>query len=126
MLEEFGPLVELEGTMTPMEIQVLVGESIRIIASRLRKSACMPLPSELSPLDIAHPVILGLLNANILSIGWIPFPRIVAESPLKLFLLDSWYSAQLEAMSLHERAQYNLILLKNRVHLERQLEKLGQ
>lgn len=126
MLKGFGPLVELEGTMTPMEIQVLVGESIRIIASRLRKSACMPLPSELSPLDIAHPVILGLLDVNILSIGWIPFPRIVAESPLKLFLLDSWYSAQLEAMSLHERAQYNLILMKNRVHLERQLEKLGQ
>lgn len=125
MLKEFGPLEELEGSMTPMEIQVLVGESIRIIASRLRKSACMPLPSQLSPLDISHPVILGLLNAYILSICWIPFPRIVAESPLKLFLLDSWYSAQLEAMSLHERVQYNLILLKNRVHLERQLEKLG-
>ena len=125
LLTRFGPLVDIRERMNETEFKVLVGESVRIIASKWDQTGCIPLPTGMSPLDIAHPVVLGLLNANILQLNWLPFSRIVAESPLKAFLLNSWYSAQLEAMSLTERARYNLISMKNRLNLEKQLEKLS-
>ena len=124
VVDGFAPLVAARETISETEFKVLVCESIRQITTTLRTAACIPLPAGASPLEIAHPVILALLDANILTVSWVPAPRIVIESPLKLFLLESWCSAELDAMSLPQRTQYNLSLMRNKLNLHKQLEKL--
>jgi hypothetical protein len=120
----FEPLSNLRGSMSEMEFKVLICESVRTITEVLENNSFMAIPAGKSPLDIAHPVVLGLLNANILMSNWAQVARIEAESPLKLFMLKSWYSACIDELSLHERINYNRIHSKNHVHLKRQLEKL--
>ena len=124
MLTEFGPLEELRESMAETEFNVVVGETIRLIVSKLAQSSYLAIPAGHSPLDIAHPVVLGLMDANILMINWLPTPRLMIESPLKLFLLEAWYAARLESQSLTERAHYNLLMARNKLHFEKQLEKL--
>jgi hypothetical protein len=124
MLTGFAPLVELRASMTDTEFNVLVGETIRLIASKLSQSSYLPIPAGRSPLDIAHPIILGLLEANILMVHWLPTPRLAIENPIKLFLLEAWYAANLESHSLTDRVNYNFIMTRNKLHLEKQLDKL--
>lgn len=123
-LSEFAPIAELGKSMNEVELHVLFCESIRIIANTLSKSGSLALPCGVSLLDISHPVILGLLSENILSVAWLPYPRIVAQSSLKLFLLESWYAAEMEAMPLTSRPYYNLVSIRNKNHIEKQIEKL--
>jgi hypothetical protein len=124
LVTEFEPLAGLRSGMSTSDFRLLVVESVKIICASIRKNGCLPIPSNMSPMDIAHPVVLALMSENILMIKWVPYPRIVADSPLKLFLLESWAASQHESLSMHERIQYNATLLKNRKHLIRQLEKL--
>jgi hypothetical protein len=126
LMNESNVLVPLKQCLSPVELNVLLNETIRLLVGQLERSGSLPLPSDLSPLDLAHPVILALLESNILMIEWLPFPRLVTESQLKLFLLGTWQSSQLEAMTAFDRAQFNLCRMNNRVHLEKQLEKLGR
>lgn len=124
MLTEFEPLVELRASMTNTEFDVLVGETIRLIASKLSQSSYLAIPAGRSPLDISHPIILGLLDANILMVHWLPTPRLAIENPIKLFLLEAWYASNLESHSLTNRVHYNFIMTRNKLHLEKQLDKL--
>jgi hypothetical protein len=124
LLMSFGPLRSLQASMSPLEFKVMFCETIRFIVDDLSKRSFVTVPADKSPLEIAHPVVLGLLYRNILTVNWIPIPRLEVECPIKLFLLRSWYSSFLDSMSLSERVRYNLILSKNKVHLRRQLDKL--
>jgi hypothetical protein len=122
--ESFTPLTNLRDSMSSAEFKVLICESIRIILSMLESSSFIAIPAGETPHDIGHPLVLGLLSSNILMVNWLPVPRLQIESPLKLFLLKSWYSATLDEMTIPERIQYNLSLSKNRIHLRKQIEKL--
>ena len=123
-LSDFAPIAELRKSMNEVELHVLFCESIRAIACTLSKSGSLALPSGVSLLDISHPVVLGLLGENVLSVAWLPYPRIVAQSSLKLFLIESWYAAEMEAMPLTSRPYYNLVSMRNKNHIEKQIEKL--
>ena len=123
-LTQFSPLSDLRNNMSEIELNVLFFESVRTITETLSRAGSLAIPTDVSPLDLSHPVILGLLSSNILALAWLPYPRIVAESPLKLFLLSSWYTSEVERMSFDSRACYNLIAMRNKVHIEKQIEKL--
>lgn len=125
ILNSFPTLVALRQGMSFIEYNHLVIETVRLIARHLRDRGYLVLPSGMSPMEIAHPVVLALLSSNHLRISWLPYPRIVAESPIKQLLLESWAVAQSETLPLSERIQYNLLLLKNKLHLEQQLSKLS-
>ena len=107
-----------------IEAKVLLIETMRLIGKKLRKNACIALPGGLSPNDIEHPIILALLKHNHLRIAWLPYPRLVVENPIKLLLMESWASAQTDVLPIHQRIQYNIVLLKNKLHLDKQLDKL--
>jgi hypothetical protein len=123
---QFPPLAILRNSMSDNEYRVFVVESVRCIIDQIQRKGSLPLPADLSPMDIAHPVILALLHENMLMVRWIPFPRIVEESHLKLFLLDAWCASQVENLSGPATVAYNLIAMKNRVHIRKQLEKLSR
>ena len=124
MISQFEPIASLRNGMTDMEFKVFICESLRAVTDMLTSNGFLAIPAGKQPLDIAHPVVLGLLNANILMVNWAPVARIEIESPLKLFMLKTWYSACLDGLSLTQRMRYNSILARNCVHLKRQLEKL--
>jgi hypothetical protein len=123
---QFQLLIDIRQTMSDNEFKVFVIESVRGIADKIRKNGSLPLPAELSPLDIAHPVILALLKENILMVRWLPCARIVEESALKLLQLDAWSASQLEDLSGPTLIAYNLALMKNRIHISKQLDKLSR
>ena len=123
-IREFQPLSQLRESLGRIEFEVLVCESVRIIVNTLSQSGCLPIPAGKAPLDIAHPVVLALLDANILMVDWLPTTRLVIESPIKVLLLEAWYTARLETLPVTDRARYNLTMLKNRTNLQKQLEKL--
>ena len=124
MLTSFEPLTAIRASMTDIEFKVLICETFRVVVSILRKNSSITIPAGKTPSDIGHPVILGLLHSNILMVNWLPIPRLQIESPLKLFLLESWFSAYLDDLPLQDRVQYNLSLTKNRVHLSKQIDRL--
>lgn len=123
-IREFQPLSQLRDSLGRIEFEVLVCESVRNIVNTLSQSGCLPIPAGKAPLDIAHPVVLALLDANVLMVDWLPTTRLVIESPIKLLLLEAWYTARLETLPVTDRARYNLTMLKNRTNLQKQLEKL--
>ena len=124
VVNEFPLLVDMKSELSDAEFKVLVCESVRQITATLSKSGCMPLPAGTSPLEIAHPVILALLDAHMLMVSWLPAPRLVSESPLKLFLLETWCAAEMDSMTLAQRTQYNIALMRNKLNIQKQLEKL--
>ncbi len=126
LAETSESLKELKRNASKTDFQVLLGESARNISACIRKNGYLAIPSNLSPLDIAHPVVLALLQTNILTVKWLPYPRIVVGDPLNLFMLETWTASKDESMNMCERIQYNAVLLKNRKHLIRQLEKLSR
>ena len=73
-------------------------------------------------LELRHPVLVKLLQTDILSVRWTPQPMLIAQSTLTLRLLDSFVHATLEEMSLFERSRYNMVLLKNRVQIRKKLD----
>jgi len=125
-VNQCSPLVEISKSMSENEFRAFVIESIRGIVDKVNRYGSLPLPAQLSPMDIAHPVVLALLKENILMMKWKPHARIVAESPLKLFQLDAWCTSQLESLSTPAIMAYNLVLMKNRLHINKQLEKLSR
>jgi hypothetical protein len=107
-----------------IENKLILLETIQLIVNNLKNSKYLIIPSHLSPLDINHPVVTSLLEENIVMVNWLPYPRLVIENPIYLLLLDSFVSGELEALSLADRARYNLVLMKNKTHIAKQLEKL--
>jgi hypothetical protein len=126
VLNETASLASLRDNFTPTEYKVFVIESIKGIFDKIRTQGSVPLPASLSPLDIAHPVVLGLLEKGILMMRWSPYPRLVEASPSSLIQIDAWVSAQLEGLGLDERVKYNMIAMRNRIHIDRQLGKLSR
>ena len=72
--------------------------------------------------DLKHPVLVKLLQADILSVRWAPQPMLIPQSTLTLRLLQSFVHARLEELSLIDRARYNVGLLKNRVEIRKKLD----
>lgn len=122
---EFTPIVDLGKSLSQIELHVVICESVRVIADTLAKSGYLSIPAGLSPLDISHPVVLALLSANILTVSWLPYPRLVTESPLKRFLLESWYASEMEEMSFAQRPQFSLVAMRNKKHIQNQIQKLA-
>ena len=115
---------EMEHLLDNAERHLLFVETIRLINHKMKSKGYLTLPAGMSPLQIAHPVVLSLLKANLLRISWLPFPRIVPESPMTSLLLEAWITTQTETFSLSDRIKYNLMLINNKVHIEKQLDKL--
>jgi hypothetical protein len=126
LMNESVAMQSLRESLTRMEYLVFVIESMKRISDKLHSQGSLPLPASLSPLDIAHPVVLGLFDCGILMMRWIPFPRIVATSPTSLVQMEAWCTSQLEDLPIHERASYNGIAMRNRIHIDRQLDKLSR
>lgn len=119
-------LASIRDTFSPTEYKVFVIESIKAIFDKIRTQGSISLPASLSPLDIAHPVILSLLEKGILMLRWVPYPRIVEASPSTTIQIDAWVTSQLEGLRIDERISYNMISMRNRIHIDRQLDKLSR
>ena len=125
VINETVSLQSHRDSLHPMEYKVFVIESIKRIVDKINSQGSLPLPATLSPLDIAHPVILSMMESELLMIRWVPFPRIVAANPTVLVQAEAWFSSLLEDLSIPDRVSYNVIAARNRIHLDKQVDKLS-
>ena len=125
LLNQTAALSSYRVSLSPIEYRVFVMESLKQLADKIQSQGSIPLPATLSPMDIAHPVILGMMECGLLMVRWVPFTRIVIANPSTLVQIEAWCNSQLEDLSIPDRVAYNVIAKRNRIHLDRQLDKLG-
>jgi len=125
VINETVSLQSQRDSLHPMEYKVFVIESIKRIIDKINSQGSIPLPATLSPLDVAHPVILSMMESGLLMLRWVPFPRIVAANPTVLVQAEAWCSSVLEDLSIPDRVSYNVIAVRNRIHLDKQVDKLS-
>ncbi|EER17863.1 hypothetical protein Pmar_PMAR000335 [Perkinsus marinus ATCC 50983] len=75
--------------------------------------------------DIRHPVVVGMLHANLLSCKWKPVPRVQVATVLTRRLLLDWADSEFDAMSAIDKAKYNLTAMRNRKDIINQVDHLG-
>ncbi|KAF4657630.1 hypothetical protein FOL46_007345 [Perkinsus olseni] len=94
------------GSMCPVEYKVIVLESVRHIVKRCTRDGGIVVPAGLTLADIRHPVVVGMLHANLLSCKWKPVPRVQVASVLTRRLLLDWADSEFDAMTPIDKAKY--------------------
>jgi hypothetical protein len=103
----------------PVLGKVFFLESLSQIQAALKKtsSLCLRLPV----LDVRHPILVKLIQANLLGLRWQPQPVLTAQSVLISNYLDAYVHGSLEGLSVSQRVQYNLVLLRSRHEIRAKL-----
>ncbi|KAF4733912.1 hypothetical protein FOZ63_010045, partial [Perkinsus olseni] len=113
------------GSMCPVEYKVIVLESVRHIVKRCTRDGGIVVPAGLTLADIRHPVVVGMLHANLLSCKWKPVPRVQVTNVLTRRLLLDWADSEFDAMTPIDKAKYNLTAMRNRKDIINQVDHLG-
>jgi len=100
--------------------QVLLCETIRELCKKPHVAARDPS----SLLDITHPILIALLDANLLYPRFQPFPRLTIVSTLHRRLLLSFCDNQYRQLSGRERVEYNVNLWLQRKKIFHALQNM--
>eukprot|EP00933_Yihiella_yeosuensis_P042542 TRINITY_DN37163_c0_g1_i1.p1 TRINITY_DN37163_c0_g1~~TRINITY_DN37163_c0_g1_i1.p1 ORF type:complete len:610 (-),score=90.28 TRINITY_DN37163_c0_g1_i1:20-1849(-) len=101
----------------PTAFAVVLWETIRHICKRPHLQA--PESSD----DLRHPIVQAMLHTNLIKPRWGP-TRLVVESDVTRQRLMKWINAHYERLTLAQRFEYNVQLIRERTEITRKLDQL--